>query len=91
MSILTQTFLPSLNERFKVCPASEADVHQAVDDAKLASSLTTQKQQVVGPDHCVSWHGQVLQLNSDKKLTSLAGKRVTLRQALDDTLSYLLG
>ena len=88
---LQQTFLTHLNERFTAAPSSAADAHMAVNTALLSASLCVQQQRMVGQDHCVSWQGQVLQLKPGKGLSSLAGKRVTVQQALDSTLSVHWG
>ena len=70
-----------------VAPASAADAHLAVSEAVLHASLCVQQQRTVGRDHCVSWQGRVLQLKPPKALASLAGKCVTVQQALDATVS----
>ena len=84
---LEQKFLTQLNQRFMVAPASAADAHLAVSEAVLHASLCVQQQRTVGRDHCVSWQGRVLQLKAPKALASLAGKCVTVQQALDATVS----
>ena len=84
---LEQKFLTQLNQRFMVAPASAADAHLAVSEAVLHASLCVQQQRTVGRDHCVSWQGRVLQLKPPKALASLAGKCVTVQQALDATVS----
>ena len=80
---LEKTFLPQLNARFAVAPASPIDGHRRVSLAELDLALGIKEERAVGRDHCVSWQGQVLQLEPGDALPSLAGKQVTLRQDLD--------
>ena len=88
---LSQRFLPSLNARFAVEAARGGDVHQAVGDSQLDAALCIEEQRTVGRDHCVSWRGQVLQLQPRQGLANLSGKRVTLRQSLEGVVSVSLG
>ena len=84
---LEQTFLPQHNARFTVTAADAADVHRATDAAEVDAALCTKDLRVVGRDHCISWEGQVMQLQPDRRTPSLVGKRVTVRRALGGTVT----
>lgn len=84
---LKRTFLPKFNARFTVEPTDRADVHRPTDEAELAGALCTKDLRKVSRDQCVRWAGRVLQLQPDRRTPSLAGKTVTVRQALDGTVT----
>jgi len=84
---LEEVFLPKFNERFAVEPADETDGHVAVTADQLARSLCVLARRVVGKDQCVSWRGQVLQLQPSKRMVSLSGKKGMVREGLDGSLT----
>jgi len=86
---LKETFLPQLNEKFSVRPADEADAHRAVSASELIAALCVREERKVGKDQCVSFEGQVLQLNPGRELPSLADKKVTLSRSLEGELTVL--
>ena len=75
-------FLPDLNERFTVPPASPVDAHVAVSEAALEAALCIRQERRVGKDQCVSWEGRVLQLRPAGPMGSLANKKVTVERSL---------
>ena len=84
---LEEVFLPQFNERFAVEPDDETDGHVPVTVEPLARSLCVLARRVVGKDQCVSWRGQVLQLKPSKRMGSLSGKKVTVREGLDGSVT----
>jgi len=84
---LKETFLPRLNEKFAVRPADEADAHRPAREGELAAALCVREERKVGKDQCVSFEGQVLQLNGGRELPSLADKKVTLCRSLTGELT----
>jgi len=83
---LREHYLPALNQRFEKPPACVSDAHQPVDEEALDRALCLREDRVVGRDHCVSYQGQILQLDPGRKLPSLAGKRVLVEQVLEGSL-----
>lgn len=86
-TFLDTTFLPRLNARFTVEAATDADVHQSIDEADLDAALCVKVERKVGRDHCVTWCGRVLQLKPGRGTPSLAGRRVQVRQSPSGELS----
>lgn len=86
-TFMAQTFFPRLNARFTVQPANDVDAHRPVSEAELDAALCVREQRKVSKDHCVSWEGRVMQLKVGLGLPSLAGKQVTVRRALDGTVT----
>lgn len=83
---LRDHFLPAFNARFEREAADASDAHQPADEAALDDALCLHERRVVGRDHCVSFEGQVLQLDPGRKLPGLAGKAVEVQRTLDGAL-----
>lgn len=86
---LRDVFLPDLNERFAIEPASEVDAHLAVGEVELMAALRFKDQRTVGKDQCVSYEGRVLQLLPAVSMGSLADQRVTVECSLGGAVCVL--
>jgi len=76
---LQREFLPQHNRRFGCRPASTLDVHRSLPSGMvLAETLSVQEPRVVGRDWCVSYEGQVLQLDKRHEKLALAGREITV-------------
>jgi transposase len=76
---LQREFLPQYNRRFGCRPASSLDVHRSLPPGMvLAETLSVQEPRVVGRDWCVTYEGQVLQLDKRHEKLALAGRTVTV-------------
>jgi transposase len=85
---LSKTFLPALNRRFKVEPASAADVHRAVPQ-RLDEVLSWEEERVVQADwtlccaHC--WY----QLDRQHESLSLVRRKVIVRTLRNGTVQLV--
>lgn len=76
---LRQRFLPEHNRRFACRPAQKGDVHRALPPGLLPREvLCEQAERVVGRDWCVSYEGQILQLDKRHEPLALAGRKITI-------------
>lgn len=82
---LRESFLPALNRKFQVQPASVADVHRGVPRA-LKQILSWEVQRVVQRDWTVQHEGHWYQLDRRHESLALAGKDVIVRKLRDGTL-----
>lgn len=76
---LRKQFLPELNRRFTVKPASEADVHRPLPQA-FDAVLSWEHERVVQRDWTVACEGRWYQIEKEHELLSLAGRKVTVRE-----------
>jgi len=76
---LEKPFLPELNRRFMVQPASSADVHRA-RPKNLNEVLSWQEDRVVRTDWTVGWEGRWFQIDRDHEPLSLADRSITVRR-----------
>jgi hypothetical protein len=89
-AFLEREFLRSHNRRFMSRPASPADVHRNVPAGMvLAEVLCVQEKRVVGRDWCVTYGGQVLQLDKQHEKLALAGRTVTVLELASGSLRLL--
>src|SRR5665213_2288715 len=79
---LKQEFLPELNERFTVAPASPANVHRPAP-GNLREVLSWEEERVVQRDWTVAWQNGWYQIDRRHEGMSLAGKTVVVRRLLD--------
>ncbi|MCA1709730.1 MAG: ISNCY family transposase, partial [Actinobacteria bacterium] len=86
---LREVFLPELNGRFAIEPASEIDAHLAVGEAELVAALCIKEQRTASRDQCVSYEGRVLQLSPARAMGSLADKRLTIEHSLEGIVRVL--
>lgn len=82
---LRESFLPALNRKFQVQPASAADVHRSVP-RELKQILSWEVQRVVQRDWTVQHEGQWYQLNRRHESLALAGKNVIVRKLREGTI-----
>jgi hypothetical protein len=82
---LRESFLPALNRKFQVQPASVADVHRGVP-RELKQILSWEVQRVVQRDWTVQHEGQWYQLERRHESLALAGKDVIVRKLRDGKL-----
>ena len=82
---LREVFLPALNRKFEVQPASAADVHRDVP-RQLQQILSWEVKRVVQRDWTVQHEGQWYQLDRRHESLALAGKSVTVRKLRDGTI-----
>lgn len=85
---LRKQFLPALNRRFKVQPASQADVHRPAP-RDLNTVLSWQVERVVQKDWTLCHEGQWYQLDRQHEALSLAGRKVTVRTLRNGTVQLL--
>jgi len=78
-AFLRQRFLPELNRRFTVKPASAADVHRRLPP-ELDTILSWEHERVVQRDWTVACEGRWYQIEKKHEALSLAGRKVTVRQ-----------
>jgi hypothetical protein len=82
---LREVFLPALNRKFEVQPASAADVHRDVP-RELKQILSWEVKRVVQRDWTVQHEGQWYQLDRRHESLALAGKSVIVRKLRDGTI-----
>lgn len=75
---LARDYLPGLNRKFQVEPASPADAHQAVP-GKLDEILSWEVERVVQRDWTVASGAKWYQVDRQHESLSLAGKRIIVR------------
>jgi len=76
---LEQPFLPELNRRFMVQPASAADVHRA-QPKNLNEVLSWEEGRVVRKDWTVAWEGRWFQIDRAHENLSLVDRSITVRR-----------
>ena len=84
-AFLREKFLPALNRKFEVQPASAADVHREVPRG-LKQILSWEARRVVQRDWTVQHEGQWYQLDRRHESLALAGRSVTVRKLRDGTI-----
>ena len=82
---LRAVFLPALNRKFEVQPASAADVHRDVP-RQLKQILSWEVKRVVQRDWTVQHESQWYQLDRRHESLALAGKSVIVRKLRDGTI-----
>jgi Homeodomain-like domain len=75
---LSKTFLPALNRRFKVKPASAVDVHRATPQ-RLDEVLSWEEERVVLGDWTLSWTNCWYQLDRQHESLNLVRRKVIVR------------
>ena len=81
-TFLKDDFLPQLNRRFVVEPASAADVHRAVP-RDLDAILSWEEPRVVQRDWTVAWQGRWYQIGRAERRRTLVGRPITVRRLRD--------
>jgi hypothetical protein len=76
---LRKQFLPDLNRRFTVKPASDADVHRSLPQ-QLDAILSWEYERVVQRDWTVACEGRWYQIDKEHEELSLAGRKVIVRE-----------
>jgi hypothetical protein len=82
---LRKVFLPALNRKFEVQPASAADVHRDAP-RELQQILSWEVKRVVQRDWTVQHEGRWYQLDRWHESLALAGKSVRVRKLRDGTI-----
>lgn len=82
---LRKVFLPALNRKFEVQPASAADAHGEVPQ-ELKQILSWEEKRVVQRDWTVQHESHWYQLDRRHETLGLAGKRVIVRKLRDGTM-----
>ncbi len=82
---LRKVFLPAMNRKFEVQPASEADVHRE-PPRELKQILSWEVKRVVQRDWTVQHEGRWYQLDRRHETLALAGKSVIVRKLRDGTI-----
>jgi len=85
---LRKTFLPALNRKFKVQPASEADVHRAVPP-RLAEVLNWEEERVVQGDWTLCYANCCYQLDRQHESLSLVRRKVIVRTLRSGTIELV--
>ena len=85
---LAREFLPALNRRFTVAPASAADVHRPAP-ANLGEILSWEESRVVQRDWTVRWEGRWHQIQRSEEARNLVGRPITVRRLRDGRLQLL--
>jgi len=81
--LLEKKFLHDLNRRFAIAPRQQTDVHRSLPlKPKLSEVLCFKEKRAVSKDGCVSWEGQVLEI--DPRDRGRCGKQVELRKKLGE-------
>jgi transposase len=81
-AFLKQEFLPQLNRRFVVEPASAADVHQPLP-RNLDEILSWEYPRVVQKDWTVAWDRRHYQITARERGRNLVGRTITVRRLRD--------
>jgi transposase len=81
-AFLKQEFLPQLNRRFVVEPASAADVHRPLP-RNLDEILSWEYPRVVQKDWTVAWDRRHYQITAQERGRNLAGRTITVRRLRD--------
>jgi hypothetical protein len=76
---LRKQFLPEINRRFTVKPASEADVHRPLPP-QWDAILSWEHERVVQRDGTVACDGRCYQIQKEHEALSLAGRKVIVRE-----------
>lgn len=80
-----EEYLPRYNERFKVCPASEADAHVRLPgDFKLYRYLCIKTGRTIRNDNTLAHDGRLYQV--EEKVT---GKKVVVEERIDGSLHIM--
>jgi transposase len=85
---LRKTFLPALNRRFQVKPASAADVHRAVPQ-RLVEVLSWEQERVVQRDWTLCCANCWYQLDRQHESLSLVRRKVIVRTLRSGTIQLL--
>jgi transposase len=85
---LSKSFLPRLNRRFKVKPASAADVHRAAPQ-RLAEVLSWEQERVVQRDWTLSCDNIWYQLDRQHESLSLVRRKVIVRTLRSGTVQLV--
>jgi hypothetical protein len=85
---LCQTFLPALNRRFKVKPASPADVHRAAPQ-RLDEVLSWEEERVVQGDWTLSCNNCWYQLDRQHESLSQVRRKVIVRTLRSGTIQLV--
>lgn len=89
-AFLQRTFLPALNRRFTVAPASPADLHRDVP-RDLSQRLCWEEHRVVQRDWTIGWNGQWYQIARDEAHRALVGRKITVRRLRNGQEQLLWG
>jgi len=87
-SYLSKTFLPALNRRFKVQPASAADVHRAIPQ-RLDEVLSWEEERVVQADWTLCCANCWYQLDRQHESLSLVRRKVIVRTLRSGTVQLV--
>jgi len=77
-----EEYLPGYNERFRVCPANEADAHVRLPGAfDLDRYLCIKRNRTIGNDNTIILDGRFYQIEEERK-----GKKVVVEERIDGSL-----
>ncbi len=77
-----EEYLPHYNERFKVCPANEADAHvMLTGEVDLDRYLCIKKGRTIDNDNTIAHEGRLYQIEEQH-----SGKRVVVEERIDGSL-----
>jgi transposase len=80
-NVFLKEYLPRYNERFRVCPANEADVHVTLPrQVDLNRYLCVKKQRTIRNDNTIALDGRLYQLEGQ------GGKKVVVEERLDGSM-----
>ena len=89
---LTEVFLPAYNQRFRVVPASAANVHWPVSPKEdLEEILSVQSERYVNRDFTIRFKSKWLQLTKTQPTLVLPRSKVTIEERMDGSLCIRLG
>ena len=80
---LEDSYLPQFNAQFGKVATQPADLHRAVEDARVLRVLSLQEERVVQPDWTVRWHNEFMQLPRATASRVQPGDRVIVSEQLD--------
>jgi hypothetical protein len=87
---LTEKFLAGLNRKFCVKAKSQTDLHRTLQTGvRLEEVLCFEESRVVQKDWCVAWRNRIFQLDHRHESLALAGRKVTVREKLDQSIQLL--
>lgn len=88
---LNEVFIRKYNKRFMVEPAEQGSSFLKVVGANLEHIFSLREKRTVAKDSTISFKNTVIQLPRIDGITTLRGRKVTVRQSLDGTLRVFHG
>ena len=85
-NVFLESYLPVYNKRFRVLPASSADLHRTASKIEgIEHILCIKDKRVLRKDNTVTYNGKLYQIKDD-----VNAKKVTVEERLDGTMHILV-